>query len=169
MEKVEFRGNNKTLASKKMKLNKIFPNMRILEIFVERLRDNNCIGVHFPRLENLDPDLFSNNFNAYQIKQMIKLNPQIRSLSIQRSSLEFLLTLRNLLPNLEHLVVSGAMSMQLQNTEDDIHFDSIKTLTFEGFEFFPQNVIFDRLQELYISSANDKFQFIQRHPTLKRL
>lgn len=100
---------------------------------------------------------------------MIKLNPQIRSINIQGSSMEFLLVLRNLLPNLEHLVVSGPMKMQLQNTEDDIHFEHVKTLTFEGFEFFPQNFIFDRLQELYIGDAKDKFPFIRKHPTLKKL
>lgn len=120
---------NHTRFRRAVRLNELFPNVRNLSICVSRL-NRKRVAVHFPQLNQLkyDPDYRTADSADYHIAicvEMLHLNPQLRSLTLERPHIKTLLASQQL-QFLERLEISH---IELgRNKEIEINFPCLTEL-----------------------------------------
>lgn len=155
-------------------LNELFPNVRNLSVIHMDAIGRENILQKFSHLEHLSVSTVKTiGINESDVQEMIKLNPQIRSLSHYYSTLGFLKFISENMPDLSDLVILWThFSSEMQY---DVHFKSVKRLnvTTES-DDLPQSLTVDQLQELsvdwrYGPSSDSWISFITRHSNLTKL
>lgn len=110
-------------------------------------------------------------FSEDDIKNMIEKNPQLQSLSLYYTTLNFLQFLSQHLHNLEYLELPYIITHS--SYEGNINFNSVKRLKVGATsDYFAQNATFEQLQELELDSAPDVssvwIEFIERITNLTK-
>lgn len=181
VEKVVLHGTYLSLTRKTLRLNEIFPKMRSLTLMQLYLFSNDSIHMHFPNLVELEFSFFR-IFQAMQseLEDMIKLNPQVKSISIHEYSKSFLKFINENLPHLEDLKLDGLhvidhlQRINDHQSQDAINFTTVKNLTVTTMPPVSMALLnFPKLQEFnLISSSGDIhgwINFIRRHDQLRIL
>lgn len=97
-------GEYERLGNDNLNFSAIFPKMRRLSIKDSKVTDRTSINLEFPHLEHLNVAfLHPCGFSEDDIKNIIEKNPQLRSLSLYYTTLDFLQFVSQHLHNLEYL------------------------------------------------------------------
>lgn len=177
VEHLSLNGHHKKLGSKTLHFNDMFPKLRRLNLERARIIHRESIAVPFKYLEHLQLNLMNYYDNSEEyIEQLIKMNLQIRSLSIFQISLKFLQFLSINSPNLEYLEFTSSKSVQHLEFAGEINFKSVKYLEVRSScREFPRNVTFEQLQKLDLLDMDfndlpyDWIKFIGKNIHLKRV
>lgn len=138
----------------------------------EELSRISGLSLKYPLLEQLDWKMHVDyEENANNFEELIKLNSQIRRLSIYRPTMRLMRSISQNLPNLEHLEL--IISQRLFPAEV-VNFKSIRNLTVTCEDsHFPETVSFEQLKELQFRNTPHDFdvwlEFIRRHSSLTKL
>lgn len=162
------------IAGNALNINRIFPNMTDLIIDESQLYDE--LGT-YNKLENLTLNLAQHEPSTSGIKEILRQNPQLKSLEIKHCPLEILRTIKKHSPNLENLVLIDPLHRQHCIFADKIHFGTVKSFKFREivltalkipFTFDPEN-----LRTLDVSANGDLhdiwLDFILQNKELKNL
>lgn len=156
VENVTFNGKIKELSTETMNLSEIFPKLRSLNLGNVQVENRSSVILPYPNLDHLFVAFkYSGVFHDEHIESLIKLNPQIRSLTLQLVSTKFIdFVSKNLegLKNLELLWVPHEVTEYNQS----IHFKSVERFHFRttNCRFVPL-VTFDQLKTLSIDWGLD--------------
>lgn len=151
---VYFMGTSATFGMENYKLNTIFPNIKQLFLLVRGVSDQSCIDLEYPHLEHLStaishPKLAS--FDESTIKEVLKKNPQIRSVEFELVSQSFLKVVNQYLPELEVLRVT-ALSGEIDYF-NGIRFANVKKLSLKAVDDkIPSNIVFNQLEKVVFDS-----------------
>lgn len=180
VEVVSIRGEFKsTLDSGNLRIEELFPAMRDLSLLVVLVQNAYCIHRNFPNLERLDVHIWEHKnkrrFTFDDIEVLLKMNRQIRSLSLSYCTRPFLKTVNQILPNLERLEIENYHNEPY--IVDDgllIEFKNVKNFTnYIGAESVPTNISFSNLLEFYTYAyprTCDKWiDLVKKSTTLKRI
>lgn len=147
--------SNLNIRPDALKLNELFPNLVFLELKHTAASDWAFIGDTFQHLTDLHVELphFDANQNVIDenIVNLLKMNPDISTLSLSHSSLRFLRKINAVLPQLKALKLTTISNDYSNDDGDAIRFENVKFLTIESDrkDDIPKNIIFvHRLQEL---------------------
>lgn len=156
--------------------NKWFPELRSLALLFNYHGKGNCIGVHFPKLEKLNlreldfNQYYLNCFNLSDIEQAIRMNPQLRDLSVRATDAEleygFCKFVDKHLPRLEHIELTSDFD-ELKNEESKV-IKNIKKLTTERVP----KLTFTQLEELrlfHIENGVEAIEFAEQNEHLIKL
>lgn len=166
---VIFAGEIGKLSSKTMQLNEMFPKLQSLSIKHSNF-DWDSLILEYPHLEHLKI-WTSSTMNETAFERLLKLNPQIRSLSVNMIPHNVFSFINKQLPKLENLELSITSFLQ---SSEPINFKSVRnlTVTFSP-QCFPENVTFEQLSELRVfwmpTPMIQWLAFIRRHSTLRKL
>lgn len=156
-----------------VKLNEIFPNLRQLtlaELWNVASKQMDCFDHEFKHLEHLCIDsttawhveLIDDN-----IKQIIKKNPQIKSISVPHPTGESLKFISKHLPILESIEI--LCSIKTDSDQDIINFDSVKKARIIlNSPIVPKSIIFPQLEQLELEIGN-WFEFIQENQQIRKM
>lgn len=157
-------------------IERIFPNMKRLDIKNFQVTNPQCLAHHFPSLEHLDVSFFINGFRVSHIEDVVKMNPQIRSLRLHMCPVEFMKVIKNNLPNIESLELVWPLENFFQPGAKVVHFENMKTIAIDGlFKLiaFPFTFNPAKLKELRIGCIShfnkNWIDFIMRHKHLTKL
>lgn len=132
------------------KLDEILPNLRRLNLIYVTISDAfGFLNYTFPHLEHLMLK-FSNmgGFTEDDASIVLQNNPQIRSLSVHKTTPEFLKTINTHLSNLESLEILQIGSIFPNHNNDPIDFRNVKKLSVvAGQACLIQHVSFSQLEE----------------------
>lgn len=169
-----------------IKFNERFPRMRSLVLardyfFLTNVDDESFIVQHIPHLEHLSlyipciQNLSSCGFEEETVLSLLKLNPNIRRLSLRTNkslSEKFIRSVSEICKSLEILQITGR-PLEFANK---IHFKSVKMFTVQHTgctEFdLPIPLTFDALEIFKCSSSRllpNIFNFIRNNPTIVEL
>jgi len=146
-------GECKRLGNDKLNFSAIFPKMRRLTLKDSRVTNRTSIDLKFPHLEHLNMAfLHPCGFSEDDIKNMIEKNPQLRSLSLHYTTLNFLQFLSQNLHSLEYLDLPYIITHP--SYEGYINFNSVKRLEVRAIsDYFAKYATFEQLHELELDSA----------------
>lgn len=174
VEIVSFRESLTKLIVKDFKLNEMFPKLRALSLPFSHAIDRDSILLEFPNLRHLSASfLKTKGTNEMDVQSMIKLNPQIRNLSVCYITMEFLKFVSETLPDLENLEIVWLKEGAEYNGQ--IHLKNVRNLNVtSAIDNFPRSVTVEQLEEFTIdwghtSSPGAWIDFINRHTTLTKL
>lgn len=155
---LSLQGIFKRLMSPTLNLAELFPAMQNLTFEFVIVEDPNCssdIAKAFPNLQHLSVNAhqFSNpnHINEDDFTELIKKNPQIRTLTLQNCDRNLLKVVNEIHPNLEVLELFDYV--KLRNSEHDegrIVFKNLKKFVItNSYESVPQNIDFKNLVEFH--------------------
>lgn len=137
-----------------MTLDEMFPKMRRLDLNNVRIVDASFIERRFNQLEDFSLSFVtSEGLDQEGIKNVIKANPQIRSLQLAHSSENLLKFISENLPQLEELQLS-LIKWNTNMEGDMIHFKKVKKFLVRTTKNSPRKLIFDNLQELVLDCSD---------------
>lgn len=164
-------GNLRTNTSR---FDEIFPTLCRLDLGEMYYTRTGCFEGHFPHLENLTMEFWYGLY-PYTVKLLekrLRLNPQLKHLTISRCSWDILKMCSEYLPKLESLTLE-----QFHDDSDfqgqDIHFDSVKVFKFKPRSAFRRNIgrlpiVFGNLEEIeFHDSPNEWIEIMQTNNELK--
>lgn len=130
-----------------------FPKMRRLELENIKLIDFKCIVAKHNNLEHLK---LEGVFHLYpnEVKQIVRLNSQLKSFSNDECNLDFLRLINKKLTQLKDLEIS--LTYKYRNPKHLIHFESVENLkvhsniTFDWYKLFS----FKQLKTYYLNGKN---------------
>lgn len=165
------------------KLNRLFPQMRWLELCPEEVTDPQCIQEAFPHLEYLKIKAYayveSQNITRKNLMVVIDLNPQLRRLNLlsdcDPNSWKHVSTNLKRLESLE-IIYSPALVHKHPNV---IQFDSVEQLAISIINsdldrYKPEYatvLAFSRLKECTLKGRinNEWYHFVLENPTIEKL
>lgn len=152
-----------------IKLNELFPSVRVLQLKYNGKLHPSAIEHHFPQLEEIKETYYDND--AKKLKNLLQLNPQIRRLSIQKTDWSLLKTISEILPQLEYLYIYRLDGQPA--IEGDIHFKNLKffKLSFQYPHLTQLPITFGESLEEFIDLTADNalFDLILRNKNLKKV
>lgn len=171
VENVTFK--NLLSAPKNFDLNKIFPNMRRLELHDVDLIESGLFDHAFVHLEHISIKFFVElEIFVNDVKQMITKNPQIRSVSLEHVSAQFLELLSKNLPQIEILEILS--EIQDFPSNERIHFRNVKSVLMKFQSFMaPIGISFPKIEQFELDIQPELpeswIQYIKQHENLKKL
>lgn len=164
-----------TLKTKR-NLSAIFPAIRNLYIVLYEASHAHLINVNYAYLENLNIYMYKNDIGGPLIdglvSELIKLNPHVRSLRLERVSTELIKIAADSMPQLEQLEL---IHMESNYKNGTINFGNVKIFTANGtyINTLFRNVKFGNVEELNVNSlAESMFRadgFFESNKNLKKL
>lgn len=146
-----------TLQSQTLKFNQLFPQLHRLTLEDNfEVIDKESVIQKFPHLNHFQAmvgvDQHDKFLSQAQVKQMLLLNPTIRSLALTNNSEIFLKNVVEILPELDSLEIK---ELQLHHGDperfDDIYFKHVRKLKITSKTIFTlKNTHFEHLQDLSI-------------------
>lgn len=107
----------------RMPFKRIFPNIRALYLGANWYETPKHIREHFPALKNLS--IQATRFQESDIRETLKLNPQLERLEITSYSIELIRCLNDNLPKLKTLDLRALPNEFFADDLEPIHFDNI--------------------------------------------
>lgn len=169
-------GKLKSLGNRQFNFQEMFPAMRILRLDSFRIDNKSALTLDFPKLEQLSADIATTQYSDYVtepvIAELIRKNPQIRSVVLSHLSLDLLKVVANTLVNLEQLTVH---LLSYSDQEDaTIHFEHVKSFTISNIiaKRLPSEITFANLEEFksHTLLGDDKYiDFIENNRNLKKI
>lgn len=171
VENVTFK--NLLRAPKDFDLNQVFPNMRRLELHDVELIESGLFDHAFVHLEHIsikffvEVELFVND-----VTQMITKNQQIRNVSLEHASAQFLELLSENLPQIE--VLEFFSEIQDFPSSERIHFGNVKSvlMKFQSFNA-PIGISFPQIEQFELDIQPELteswIQYIKQHENSKKL
>lgn len=162
---------NETLS-----LNKLFPRMRKLSFNFISTLDGNYINCDLPQLIDLSVDVsdYGNTQNEDDIGQLIKRNPNIRSLTLGYTTAELLNVASNTLRHLETLTLCASFKASKGAVNSNFYLENVKTFIIKNnacpinFKFH-----FTQLEELRLACMEKNcdawINLFENHNNLRRL
>lgn len=180
VEHVELTGYYKDLHSKSLNFKEMFPAMKRLSLPYTEFDSMDQMFQHFPNLMELRVHFYdmgmTRMMSENDIEQIVRVNPQIRSLQVHSASETFLRVASEALPNLEFLRIEPIWHQQASNFAEfhgaDISFKNVKILEVKR-PLSACHIEFERLEELRAMFAlNRDFEwwlhFIKKNTYLKK-
>lgn len=161
-------------SNQKLQLNEMFPKMRILSLKRAEMLDYSYLVHVYPHLEDVTVSFSTmNESNEMDIMQMVGLNPQIQTISLEYCSMRFLKFLSENMANLRQLSLKYFITANAETLEH-ISLKSVEYLSvINPLSNLPRNFMVERLQQLelaYTSDVQDMWlDFIKRHASLSKL
>lgn len=156
VESVTLKGNFKKLSNSHLTFDELFPALRRLSLQYVEIHNKTLVEINFPNLEYLSAGIFDyddpHRLTTTDMEKILRKNPQIRRLKLQRSNQYLLRIVSELLPNLEKLEIEDHNNNTPNEPQDEnkISFENLKVLTlFSIFSKLPKNVSFEHLEELH--------------------
>lgn len=163
--------HTKSLPTNIMPFNRLFPKLCSLKIVLYNDLDYNFIDCAFQHLWHLDITIDYNQIKKrdHQINELLRKNPQIKSINAKHFSPDFIIVINEHFPNLEILMIED-FTVQPHQT---VHFAGVKYFQLETDEpialdrlSLPQ---LDAIDMHYNPSALDEWSgFFRRHEHLSR-
>lgn len=157
-----------------VKLNKVFPKLRRLELKdLDLQRDQHVFDCYFEHLKNLSITSFTIMKSIESdVRELIKRNPQIKSLSVSFPSMDFLKFVNKYLPKLENIEILS--SIENYSDQMKIQFESVKKICIKlNTSIVPKSITFAQLEELELESLHglnrEWFQFIQQNQKIRKI
>lgn len=155
-------------ANNTLPLNETFPSLRTLFLNHPRTDFNSeYFRCNFPHLEHLSLTYGYKYMNVDLIKNLLNLNPQIRSLELEFCPEYLLQQISMILPQLERLSISMGLSVQRE-----IRLDNVTKLKMNAIGN-SLNIYFQKLQEMHMFFTSEKYSelitFLEQHAHLRRL
>lgn len=152
-------------------IDSLFPRMQQLNITLLANLNNSYIVRHFPNLNSLKltASYFENDPATleYSAEKLIKLNPQIKNIDFYLPLPHLLKVTSEYLRDLDTLTLAGF------NIESEVHFGNVTKFVMEDFSSDPENLSFEKLQELQMSCFAHRchkwIQFMEKQTNLQRL
>lgn len=150
-------------------LNETFPSLRTLSLNHPRTDFNSeYFRCNFPHLEHLSLTYgYIKYMNVDLIKNLLNLNPQIRSLELGYCPEHLLQHISVILPQLERLSTTIGLSVQREIRLDNV---TKFKMTAIGNSL---NIYFQKLQEMHMFFTSEKYSelitFLEQHAHLRRL
>lgn len=173
---VSLAGQVTSLNNYQFNFQELFPELHSLYFDNVCMQNTSSIALHFPHLEYLYAGIWSNKYTGYVtasvIMNIIRKNPQIRSINFKRATPQLLKIAADFLPNLESL----ELSYYEENQHDlDIHFKHVKSFKvhFCPKQTVPSGISFgDSLEEYQFQAypQNHRYtDFIVNNRNLKKI
>lgn len=171
-------GHFNKLGNAHLSLVDLFPAVKRLTLPYIKTVDKSGIDHKFPRLEHLHVSIFNADdplrLTEADVENLLRKNPQIRSLILGCTSQTFLKTVNDLLPNLENLVLELFITFRNSDNAGTINFKNVKIFTMSSaFHTGPNYIHFDNLEELHTDafpgSGNWGIEFAKKTKSLQRL
>lgn len=155
VEILKLNGRFAQLGSSTLNFTELFPKLRRLSLKYITILDQANFNSTIPFLDNLHVNtrIFERiGLTQPEIEEILKCNPQIRSLSFNDVSQSFLITINKYLPHLENLQIGSTRRINSRDFEDQrVIFQNIKSFsTFWEMQRFPDNIEFRNLTELSV-------------------
>lgn len=186
---IKLRGEFKRTGNSIFTFDELFPAVKRLSLPDVQYINLSFVGWNLSQLEHIElqihpfqplrftegdiEQIFLNNPEAAEI---LRRNPQIKSLKLSCSSRKFLEMMNNILPDLEILDLEYYKPPSI-GTTNKINFQKVKTFTiytiFGDSNSIPENISFEELTELH-TNANDEngnwwIDFMKDNKDLKQL
>lgn len=150
------------ISSHTHRMNQTYPELQSLSVSV-LTADSDYVSCQFSQLEHLRVSTADENM----IADLLIRNPHIKSISVQRGTLDLMLMIKETLPSLQHLSI-GWFDMQ----NEEIRLDNVTKFTMELTSDSPKNFFFSNLQEIdmYFHSTffNEWMEFFERHQQITK-
>lgn len=169
VESVELNGDFKNVSSGVLNFGEIFPAMKSLSLSVSTFKRINQIFLNFLNLVELRVRFCDWNYmrilKESDFEQILRMNPQIRSLKMHSPSENVLRIANKLLPNLEFLRIEPSWFDEIFNTGPKISFKNVKILELKPtdnhmhIDGFLEGVEFKNLEELHAMLLQDVVEF----------
>lgn len=167
VESVDFSGDWSELNEDSWGFNKLFPELRILNLTSS---SDFIYNHHYPHLIELN--VFSSAFNKFT--KLVANNPQIRKLRLQETSMEVLQTISNKLIYLEVLAFNLPCNLNIYNGSE-IQFNTVNTVSIKDLcrELYSVQIKFKQLKRFGLHASgvlNDEWiEFIGANKDLETL
>lgn len=178
VENVTIRGRLKELSGSSLNFNELFPALRRLYLPFLNIYNKTSLLGHFPHLEHIEISTFAytdpSRVTEASVEFILRKNPQIRSIKLSSSSLNFLKILNDLCPNLEWLELDN-FEMDSENKDSgEIVFKNVKTFkVYSTLYNIPRNVRFTKLIQFhtdgYLSLSEWGQRLLEKNKQLKKL
>lgn len=182
VKKLSIHGKFNNLRSDTLGLPELFPAVRLLRIEHIDIRDTSGIDHmadhEYPHMDQLQIEIsrYSNpsRFTEENAFKLLKKNPQIRHLELDKTSRTFLLTANEVLPLLESLRLVHYFPFHGESKQTFI-FENVKNFSIaESCESAPQYVEFRNLIEYHTENLfgllyNKWVQLVEKSPHLQKL
>lgn len=154
-------------------LNEIFPHIRRLELHNVNPFDGNTFDHRFFHLEHLSIGMAGEMKHfSKSVEQMIRKNPQIRSVSLE-SSWQFLKVLSEYLPQLDTLELLSEIQSNLSNEDQDLRFDSVRKVHMKCTSWNVPTITFGSMQEFILEIRPELTEswiaYIKQHQHLRKI
>lgn len=169
VESVELNGDFKNVSSGVLNFDEIFPAMKILSLSISKLRRINQIFLNFPNFVELRVHFYDwyheRILGESDFEQILKMNPQIRSLKMHSPSENVLRIANKLLPNLEILRIEPSWYDEIFNSGPKISFKNVKILELKPtdntmhIDGFLEGIEFKNLEELHAMLLQEVVEF----------
>lgn len=167
-------------------LNEKFPAMKNLSLPSTTINNMTSIYHHFANLVELNVNFFDGysygqpKFQESEIEEVLKKNPQIRSLKMHGPTEYILRVASELLPDLEYIRIEPSWSpFEISDSVPKFLFKNVKTLELKvirsdrHIKRFPASIEFENLEELRSTISSKSgfgwwIDFIQKNKHLKK-
>lgn len=177
VENVTLHGEFKRLGNSDFNFTDLFPAVKRLSLSSDAFVSNiSLIDWNLTQLKHLKVHFYRNNplhFTENDFEVIIKKNPQIQSLIVDKCGQRFLSAVNEFLPDLEYLELVDYNKFK-HPTEPGIVFKNVKTLAIYGnLDDLLLNLHFENLIELRVDSFQTVrcwwIDFAKSHPQLKKI
>lgn len=162
------------LSNNQLMFQQIFPSIRNLHLNLVRMQNVSAITTHFPNLVHLNINIGS--FNGYINEpiaiDLIRKNPQIRSLNLKNVNSNLLQIVSENLVNLEQLTLSFYIE---QDPNVRIYFEHVKSFRMDIniHQSIPSSITFGENLKEFESNAHPKdhkyINFVKNYKHLKKI
>lgn len=157
------------VESKTLKFNEMFPKLKHLQLTGVALSEKGSLGVHFSNLVELgiSPSSKRNIFDD-DVKELIKMNPQVRKLDLSNIPIELVKFCSENFHDLDSIKL-----LHVPKNSDQIRFEKVKRVQVDwALENFSHNMDFGQLEEFDINGdtplIDEWVNFVARHTTLQK-
>lgn len=145
--------------------NQTFPALTALTLNLND-KGSDYLNSHFPHLKQLNIMKLK---RIDDINNLLAANSHIRCVSYHQKSPRSLKMISAILPKLENLTL---WSFNLDDDDDEIHFENVERFTMKDFFGSPKNLHFPKLREAHIPIGayfDDSINFLREHKQLNRI
>lgn len=180
VETIKMQGKFRSSAVVSMKLNEIFPNVRLLSLSLLDVFDPSIFDIQFPQLEHFDislirisvelsPQDFIQNMMT-TVRNLLMKNPTIKSLILHDChSMHFVKMASDYLPNLEEISIDFIALDEYRG--EPMRFPSVKKLDFTMQNYgLSELMTFETIEDMKISGLADEcIALIRGNPNIRKL
>lgn len=172
VENVDLHGTFTKMGNSNYTFNQLFPAVKRLTMPAIKFSNESAIAWRLPQLEQLEFMVSSNSNDMKMFEDLLKKNPQIRSLKMGCNYEVFLPKVNELLPELENLELLYYFNDDIKTHVD---FKNVKILTMfrDRYIIGSPNMNFEKLTELHTNvrwhGYNWWTEFVNNSETLERL
>lgn len=177
VENITIRGRLQELSGSSLHFDELFPALRRLYLPFLNVHNKNSLYRHFPHLEHIEISTYAytdpSRLTETSVEFILRKNPQIRSIKLSSSSLDFLKILNDLCPNLEWLELDFFEMDSEDKDSSEIVFKNVKTFkVYSTLYNVPKNVRFRNLIQFHtdtLSLSEWGQRLLEKNKQLKKL